>query len=67
VPFPDDSSGRDVDLLDDAVVEDAVLAPSDGREVGRHLPIDRDQGRAAARELELVLVARIPMTRSDDA
>ena len=57
VPLEQDAAGRDVDLLDDAVVDEAPLRPADAAQVGCDLPVGGDERRSARRQLELVQVA----------
>jgi hypothetical protein len=57
VPLEDDSARGDVDLLDDAVEDEAVPRPADRVQVLRDLPVDRDERRAARGDEELMLVA----------
>ena len=54
VPLEQDASSRDIDLLDDPLDQASVDRAADAREIGTDLVVDRDQGRVARRDHELV-------------
>ena len=57
VPFEEHAPGRDVDLLDDAVLDEAPLRPADAAQVGSNLTVGGDERCSARCQLELVQVA----------
>src|SRR5207302_8945406 len=65
VPLPQDLAGRNVDLLDDAVEDPALLRSADGGQVDVELVVDREQSRVSRSDHELVDVAGIAVAGAD--
>jgi hypothetical protein len=67
MPLEEDPASGDVELLDDAVQDLAVLRAADGGQIARNGVLDRDERGALGRQAEFVLVRVEPIAGAEGA